>query len=84
MKAPSFLEKRCQKCGEKYPVPNIRECRTRAMILQTFPCPNCEPVHLARCVESTCRIPFRVRRHHAKGRCLRCYNRHLRYERRIA
>ena len=84
MKAPSNLEKRCHGCGVPYPVPIIRECRTRELILLTYPCPNCTPNLVGRCIEVTCLIPFRVRPHHAKGRCLRCYNRLLRYENRIA
>ena len=84
MKAPFRIEKRCQACGNVYPLPNLRECRARDLILQLFPCPACVTIDDGRCIDESCLIPFRVRPHHAKGRCLRCYNRLLRYENRIA
>lgn len=83
MKAPFSIEKRCQACGNVYLVPNLRESRARELILTLFPCPACLSNPEGRCIEITCLIPFRVKPHHAKGRCLRCYNRLLRYERRI-
>jgi len=55
----------------------------RELILLTYPCPHCTPNLAGRCIEVTCLIPFTARPHHAKGRCLRCYNALLRYERRI-
>lgn len=84
MKAPSNLEKRCQACGNFYQVPNLRECRARDLILQLFPCPACVLTSEGRCADPTCLLPFTVIPHHARGRCLRCYNRLLRYEGSIA
>jgi len=84
MKALYNLEKRCHTCEHKYLVPIIRESRMRELVLLTYPCPNCTQNLIGRCIEVTCLIPFRIRSHHAKGRCLRCYNALLRDDGRIS
>lgn len=84
-----YLTKRCQRCEEKFDIPNVRASNARLLIIQFYPCPHCGYVQdrpgsntSGRCRD--CSIPFSIIDHHAKGRCLRDYNAKLRYEGRIA
>lgn len=83
----SHIKKLCERCEEFFLIPNIRESRARELALQFYPCPHCLFVksvfyprnnRSGRCID--CSIPFLLIDHHAKGRCLRCYNKNLRYK----
>lgn len=84
---PDKLTKRCERCEEKFELPNLKECRARDILIQYYPCPHClyvKDIHNAKFNNSgrcrDCAIPFKLMKHQAKGRCNRCYMRNLRHK----
>lgn len=65
-----FLQKRCEKCNEFYSILRVRSGRTQELIIRFATCNICNP-NDKQCV--TCRVPFHINKHHAKGMCYTCY-----------
>jgi hypothetical protein len=65
-----------------YEIPNIRKSQARECVLQFYPCQHCGyekengGAHSGRC--TGCGIQFQIIKHHAGGKCNRCYMRFLR------
>lgn len=82
MRVPSTITKICQRCDQRFEIPNIRISHARDTLLVCYPCTHCgysqcDPSGKSgRCVD--CNIPFNVIDHQAQGRCNRDYMRMIR------
>ena len=84
MRLPEII-KVCERCENKFAIPNIKMSRARDLLIQFTPCPHCLFVktpsillknRTGRCLD--CSIPFSLVDHHAKGRCERCSRKYYR------
>lgn len=81
----NHIKRICQRCNLKYRIPLLKQSKARENLLHYFPCTHCGYVFgLGKVVNNEiglctdCSVPFLISKHHAKGKCGRCYVNKLR------